>query len=573
MIISSNTTWTTGSTISLTSNIQIAHGATLTIQSGVSVQGNGFTIETFGNLDAAGSAGQTIQFQSTNFIFGGNIAQAGSISIDYANMTGGSFLAPTGNASYGAWSITNSTLTGLPAIYAWYPTGSVLIENDYFENDGGISVGTDGATTVSISHNTFEHWNGNIYSDAAIENWASYGSSSTAVDDNNFLDVGKVALELPPGYTNAGMSASGNYFGTTDATIISNMIYDQNVDLNSAGIINNTNIATSLIPICFCVGTLIHTTCGYVEVEKLRIGDMVSTLHNGPRPVRWIGRGKVLAARGKRTAATPVIVCKGAIADNVPTQDLHITKAHSLYLDGVFIPVEFLLNHKSILWNDRAQEVEIYHVELDSHDVLLANGTPVESYRDDGNRWLFQNANAGLGLSPKEPYAPVITGGAVVDAIWRRLLDRAGPRRLPPLTDDPDLHLVVDGMRVNGVKQDGQTWLFVLAGRPVAAHVASRDAVPAELGLSRDSRPLGVALRRLVVRQDTTFVIVEADDGRLTEGFHSYERTDNLRWTNGYATLPAEVLSHFSGRIEIVLHLGGSNRYVLYSNAATSVAA
>jgi hypothetical protein len=30
--------------------------------------------------------------------------------------------------------------------------------------------------------------------------------------------------------------------------------------------------------------------------------------------------------------------------------------------------------------------VKIYRVELDSHDVLLANGAPAESYRDDGNR-------------------------------------------------------------------------------------------------------------------------------------------------------------------------------------------
>ena len=27
------------------------------------------------------------------------------------------------------------------------------------------------------------------------------------------------------------------------------------------------------------------------------------------------------------------------------------------YIDGVLIPVEFLVNHRSILWDDRAQEV------------------------------------------------------------------------------------------------------------------------------------------------------------------------------------------------------------------------
>ena len=98
-----------------------------------------------------------------------------------------------------------------------------------------------------------------------------------------------------------------------------------------------------------------------------------------------------------------MIVRKGALADNVPHHDLRVTKGHSLYIDGVLIPVEFLVNHRSILWDDRAQEVTLYHVELATHDVLLANGAPAESYRDDGNRWLFQNANSGWDLPRRSP--------------------------------------------------------------------------------------------------------------------------------------------------------------------------
>ena len=36
--------------------------------------------------------------------------------------------------------------------------------------------------------------------------------------------------------------------------------------------------------------------------------------------------------------------------------------------------------------------------------------------------------NSGWDLPPQEPCAPVLTGGPIVDAVWRRLLDRAGPR-------------------------------------------------------------------------------------------------------------------------------------------------
>jgi Hint domain len=72
-------------------------------------------------------------------------------------------------------------------------------------------------------------------------------------------------------------------------------------------------------------------------------------VRNGPRPVTWIGNGKVLATRGRRTTATPVTGRKEALADNVPNRDLHVTKAHSLDIDDVLIPVEFLANHRTIL--------------------------------------------------------------------------------------------------------------------------------------------------------------------------------------------------------------------------------
>jgi hypothetical protein len=332
---------------------------------------------------------------------------------------------------------------------------------------------------------------------------------------------------------------------------------------------------TDITTLCFCPGTLIRTPGGEVPVEQLGVGDTVVTLgHNTTRIVTWIGTGKVLATRGQRSAATPVIVRKGALADNVPNRDLHVTKAHSLYIDGVLIPVEFLVNHKSIIWDDRAQEVELYHVELDQHDVLFANGAPAESYRDDGNRWLFHNANANWHLPPCEPYAPVLTGGPVVDAAWRRLLDRAGPRNLPPLTDDPDLHLVVDGERVDVAEQQGPIRVFHLLFCPESVVIASRDAAPAELGLARDPRPLGVALRRIAVRRGVKFELLKANDPRLVDGFHDYETTDDLRWTNGSAALPAELFARFrSGGVEIVLTLAGATRYLDDGKSMAAVAA
>jgi hypothetical protein len=258
-----------------------------------------------------------------------------------------------------------------------------------------------------------------------------------------------------------------------------------------------------------------------------------------------------------------VIVRKGALAPNVPHTDLRVTKGHSFFMDGVLIPVEFLVNHRSILWDDQAQEVSIYHVELETHDVLVANGAPAESYRDDGNRWLFQNANSGWDAAPKAPCAPVVTGGPVVDAAWRRLLDRAGVRRSVPLTDEPDVHLIVDGVRVEAMARTGDVLVFALTNTAFdSVRLASRAAIPLELGTARDARSLGVAVRRVVVRQGTRFRAIRAAEPSLAEGFHAFETSTGVRWTNGDGILPASLFTGFLGACEVVVHLGGTAHYI-----------
>jgi hypothetical protein len=147
-----------------------------------------------------------------------------------------------------------------------------------------------------------------------------------------------------------------------------------------------TNVAdgTDVTVLCFCSNTLIETPTGARPVQDLAAGDLVLTFGGAVRPITWVGTGAVPTTRGRRSAATPVIVRKAALADNVPYQDPRVTKGHSFLVDDVLIPVEFLVNHASILWDDRAQEVKLYHIELKTHDVLMIGGTT--RYIDDGVR-------------------------------------------------------------------------------------------------------------------------------------------------------------------------------------------
>jgi hypothetical protein len=149
-----------------------------------------------------------------------------------------------------------------------------------------------------------------------------------------------------------------------------------------------------------------------------------------------------------------------------------------------------------------------------------------------------------------------------VDAVWRRLLDRAGVRPSVPLTDDPDVCLMVDGVRVEASSQAGDVYVFGVDAGASEVKLMSRAAAPQEIGVASDPRCLGVAVRRVVVRQGTRFRVVRGDDALLADGFHAFERETGLRWTDGDAVLPGTMFAGFAGACEVVVHLGGTAVYV-----------
>ena len=231
------------------------------------------------------------------------------------------------------------------------------------------------------------------------------------------------------------------------------------------------------------------------------------------------------------------------------------------------------MNHRTIEWDDHAQEVEVFHIELPTHDVLIANGAPAESYRDDGNRWLFQNAACRDDLPPQPPCAPLVSDGPIVDAIWRQLLDRAGLRRDLVLIDDPDVHLLVDGKRINPIERHRDKFAFRLPAQRRHVRICSRSAVPQELGLARDPRRLGIAVRRIVLALARGQRAIEASSMSLDNGFHVFEPNNGFRWTNGDAAVPAALFTHANGSATLVLHIGAPMRYPDHGHSISASAA
>jgi hypothetical protein len=300
------------------------------------------------------------------------------------------------------------------------------------------------------------------------------------------------------------------------------------------------------------------------------------TLDGREVPIRWIGTGQSLLVPGQRSGATPVIVRANALDYGIPHHDLRITKGHSLYLEGVLIPVENLINHRTILWDDAAHSVVIYHLELDAHEVLLAHGAPTESYRDDGNRVQFQNVNPGWGAGAVlEPFAPIVSNGPIVAEVWRRLLQRTGTNTPMLLTEDPGLHLIFEDKRVAPSDVASDRYTFEVVGAGGDLRIVSRSAAPAELGANHDQRRLGVALRWIVLSQRGLRLEIAADSPVLAEGFYPYETEGDWRWTDGAGVLPSSILSTFvAGQpIGVEIHVGCTAVYLAPNAVAESAMA
>jgi len=95
----------------------------------------------------------------------------------------------------------------------------------------------------------------------------------------------------------------------------------------------------------------------------------------------------------------------------------------------VLVPVMNLINGTTIE-RTRMERVTYWHLELDQHDVVLADGLPAESFFDMGSRGWFENdlddVLANPDLVPAGQHGrclEVATDGPLVEAERKRLAD------------------------------------------------------------------------------------------------------------------------------------------------------
>ena len=153
----------------------------------------------------------------------------------------------TGNAVYGNLTLKNSLIKNLKDyLYLWYPTSECVIEKNVFYNSGRIETMTRNANII-IDNNFFRNdiSESSSVTGYAVQNAATYESSSTTLRKNTFFNTDKVAISLPAGYTSAKIDAKENFWNTQSEWTIKNMIYDKEDDLNSASAVDYSSFLTS----------------------------------------------------------------------------------------------------------------------------------------------------------------------------------------------------------------------------------------------------------------------------------------------------------------------------------------
>jgi len=143
---------------------------------------------------------------------------------------------------------------------------------------------------------------------------------------------------------------------------------------------------------CFLAGTAIATPGGAVPIEALSVGDLVSTADGAVKPVRFIGRQTIATAFAGVQRTRPVRISAGALGERLPVRDLCVSPDHALMLDGVLVQAGALVNGATITrMSDLPERFTYFHIELEDHALILAEGVPAETFVDNVSRRRFDN--------------------------------------------------------------------------------------------------------------------------------------------------------------------------------------
>jgi hypothetical protein len=543
---------------------------------------------------SGGDYNATVDPGLTNVVF--NLLNTAPATFNISSNTGSSV---SFNADQSVTTVINLITNG-GFISISPPTVNQEVTLNVTIDDGGIA-SVPGELLNSIAGGTVTFGSGGG-TDQLGTPGATYDLSSPRLVDGFTLPSDVIDDESLPfasftSYTISGQNVSGQQtivLNTATGGRLSISVFGSNL---APGVYSSTGTGPLLLTndgtggtdivknvVCFARGTRVATPQGETAVEDLRPGNLVSACF-GPaaertaQPVKWLGFRRIkLMEHPRPETVMPVRIRKGAFAENVPHRDLLVSPDHAIFVDGMLISARQLVNHATIRYETPWRSVDYFHIELDHHAILLAEGLPAESYLDTGNRGFFDNSGEPLILHPDlstrsdfptramSSCAEFVWDEARVQPVWQRLADRATASGQPvpvrATTAEADLHIMADGRVIPPASIENKLFTFVLPRRAREVQVVSRAGTPTDTRPWLDDRRcLGVSVERIMLRDRTYVTEVSLDDPGLSRGWWDIER-DGIamrRWTNGAAVLP---LPAFEGLA--MLHIWASSGGMTY---------
>ena len=565
-----------GAGVALRSGVVVVNAAGATITGGYGISAFGYgssgpTVVNAGTIHATGPNHFAVFFQTGNDLL---VDVPGAV-FDGTVVTGGSALLELASAA------SIGTLTGLGTDFSSFDTVTVA-PSAQWNVSGSNSVAS--GTGIVIGSSADLEITGSLSGAADFMLRGGTLGVANAVDAGAIFDFTDPAGLSPDQLTLSAVSGVSfdnaiTGFGGLDEIAVPNVTFAAGstpiigagavtVDLQAGGTFTFSSFAfQSGVPetlivgahsitdaACFAAGTMIRTEQGEVAVESLQPGDRLITHNGAMRTVRWIGNRRIDFTRHPDPSrAQPIRIRRDAIATGMPSRDLLVSPDHALYIDGGLVVARLLLNGGSIVREANVRAVQYFHVELDAHDILFADGMPAESYLDTGNRSMFENAGLPLILHPDlsgqqcrevASCAPFVTNEATLRSLWYRLAERAEsighPAAASLTTDDPAPSLVVAGKRLRPVLADDGRYVFAVPHGGGEVRLVSRASAPCDaMPWIEDRRSLGIMLRRVTLHCGDSRQDIAADHPMLGAGWWPVERGDGdiWRWSDGDAAL------------------------------------
>ncbi len=477
-----------------------------------------------GTVSAAGGA----ILDSGLLQFGSLISRA-TLTLAGGTLAGTAATLQAGGTLVGNGIVNTGTITNAGGIIA---AGGALTLGGNIRNNGSIFIGASASLDIihGLAGGAISFTGSNA--ELTINDAQSFASSVANMMGSDVVDLVGVAPSL---VSFAGGSISLGTLGGFTLGVASGQPAVQVISDNHGGALITLG---GEMP-CFARGTRLLTPNGYRPVEALSPGDPLITAAGDRRPVRWIGRRTLdLSAAA---SARPVIIAANALGPGMPLRAVRLSPLHAVFVDGVLVPATHLVNGATIRQETARAAVTYYHIELDRHDIVLADGMACETYMDTGNRGpLYQEE--GVRTPAAKACAPLVTAGPRLAAIRRRL-HRIALAAGYSLTYRPALRAISGEATVlpeMTMRRGRRIVRFALPVGSLDVILLSGSASPADTDPeSEDRRELGVCL----ARAETGSVGKPA----LGEGWLSRAATDKGVWMGRRSALafaaPAETLT------------------------------